>query len=155
MTDPITPDTSLASLQGEEPNPKGEERSKGKFGTLTPREASLRAVEKRRELAAQRAAASELDALTVHGRISTALARRLTFEQLLSIVSALAEQAAQGKPQAARELREWVKLTRGDDDDGTPDDSDPSTWSKERRAAARATILRAMQEEDPANEDIP
>lgn len=122
------------------------------FDRDAAREAGLRSAEARREKARAREEAAQLDALAVSGRVSTALAREMTYEQIAGIIRALRQKAADGSIQAIRELRAWLDLAGID---GGPDDGDAMDWGKmspEQRAAARAQLMRelAQLEDSPA-----
>ena len=56
------------------------------FGGLTPKEASQRSVEVRRQKAAERAEQSKLDALTVRQRLGVALSAELTVEDWRGLI---------------------------------------------------------------------
>ncbi|MDQ2983103.1 MAG: hypothetical protein M3R70_04135 [Actinomycetota bacterium] len=146
-------------MQGTEPQPStdtesterdcpGRQRSGGPFGGLTPEEASRRGVEARREKSAERAAEAELDKLTVHGRVSTALAREMSYAEIASVIRTLRATATDAKAglrvQAARELREWLKLAGLDPGEEPEDVVSLEDMAPQQRAATRARVLREI-----------
>lgn len=132
-------------------------RREGPFGGLSPAEAGRRGAVTRRERKAEREAAAELDRLSVSGRVSTALAKEMSYAQVTAVIQALRTKAAEGSIQAIRELRSWLALAGID---GGADDGDAVPWaemSAEQRAAARAQLQRELAEieEGAASADIP
>jgi len=122
------------------------------FGGLTPAEAAVRANATRREKKAEREAAAELDRLSVSGRVSTALAKEMSYAEVTAVIAALKRKAQEGSIQAIRELRSWLALAGID---GGAEDGDAIPWaemSAEQRAAARAQLARELAEleESPA-----
>lgn len=121
-------------------------RQGGPFGGLDPSQAGRRSAERRRERKAEREAAAELDALAVSGRVSTALAKEMTYAEIAAVIRALRGKASEGHIQAIRELRSWLALAGID---GGPEDGDALSWermSAEQRAAARAQLQRELAE---------
>lgn len=132
--------------EGARPSESAHARAARPFGGLTPAEAAVRANASRREKKAEREAAAELDRLSVSGRVSTALAREMSYAQVTAVIQALRTKAAEGSIQAIRELRSWLALAGID---GGAEDGDAVPWaemSAEQRAAARAQLQRELAE---------
>jgi hypothetical protein len=136
-------------------------RSERPFGGLTPAEASQRAAAARRERKAEREAAAELDRLTVGQRVSTALARRMTYVQLEqrigdldSIAGGAHGESGAVRVQAMRELRYWLGLAGLDSGELPADDVDAEDMTPAQRAALRARILAELTRDDAASEPL-
>lgn len=159
-TDTQERETQTATREGNEER-AGEERVTARpgvpFDAERARQAGLRSAERRRERKAEREAAAELDRLSVSGRVSTALAKEMSYAQVTAVIQALRTKAAEGSIQAIRELRSWLALAGID---GGADDGDAVPWaemSAEQRASARAQLQRELAEieEGAASADIP
>lgn len=157
----VTEDLAALDTQGEGEDarsvPEARERKAGPFGGLSAREAALRSAAAKREKREEREAEAELDKLTVHSRVSVALARSLPYAELVRRIEQLcriADGNGATAVQAARELRGWLGLIQEDRGEQPEDVTHVEDLSPAQRAVVRARILRELGQEDesPANE---
>jgi hypothetical protein len=101
----------------------------------------------RRERKAKREREAEIDKLTVAGRISTVLARELTFTEMTEIIRAtLARAKGEGQVanQAARVLVELIQLTGLDPRDEDPEGIRWEDMTPQQRAVVRARVEKEL-----------
>lgn len=123
------------------------EKRRGPFGGLSPSEAAQRSAESRRARREEREAAAELDRLTAIARAGVVAARVLTAEEQMQLLRAQLERGKAGHVMSAKFVLDWlVKLGPGAPDDQPEDVVSFADMTPAQRAAARARLLRELQE---------
>ena len=139
-------DTESAEVTTE--SGKGESASSPKRtlnGGLDPREMAQRSASVRRERKLERETDAQLDALTVHGRLAVAAARKLKTGDLEQVFANLLKLSKGEGHVAVNASNTLIRLASQQvEGDEQTDGIDPSSLTPAQRAVARAAIADAL-----------